>query len=71
MEHIFQNSKLLMQSESFYKVTGRLFVENFESIKKRHIQFDNVFVKIEGDKRWWHPQKSETQAQDVFSVFKK
>jgi len=56
MEYVFQNSKFLMPSGSFYKITGRVFVENFESIKEKHTQFDNVFVKIDGDKRWWHPR---------------
>ncbi len=60
MEYAIQNSKSLTMATTFYKVTGRLFIQNFESIQKKHIQFDNVFkcpgYLLEEDKRLWHPR---------------
>ncbi len=60
MEYIVKNSKYFSQSKNFYKITGRLFVENFEEIRNKHTQFDNVFkdpgFSLQGYKRWWDPR---------------
>lgn len=32
LEHVFHNSRLLRSTSSFYKVTGRLFVANFDEV---------------------------------------
>ncbi|WP_404790299.1 hypothetical protein [Altericista sp. CCNU0014] len=60
MEYIVKNSRYFSQSKSFYKITGRLFVENFEEIRNKHAQFDNVFKTpgflLQGYKRWWDPR---------------
>lgn len=34
LEHIYQNSQLLRANASFYKVTGRLFVANFDALSE-------------------------------------
>ena len=32
LEHVFAHSRLLRMTDSFYKVTGRLFVQNFDQV---------------------------------------
>ena len=36
MNYILENSSLLLKHSSFYKITGRLIVNNFEHISKRN-----------------------------------
>ena len=43
LKHVFDHSELLKQHSSFYKATGRIFIENFNSIWHLHKYDDNVF----------------------------
>lgn len=43
IEFALTNSRNLNQNVNFYKITGRLFVLNFEQIRQMHTDFPNVF----------------------------
>lgn len=60
MEYVMENSQYLVQDESFYKITGRKFIENFESIQTKYSQYDTLFkypgyILKQGSRRW-HPR---------------
>jgi hypothetical protein len=46
--HAFRNSTILKNCTSFYKITGRLFVSNFETIHLTHLNDSNVFWRFKG-----------------------
>lgn len=60
MEYVANHSQYFKESKSFYKITGRLFIENFETIKEIHSYSNNVFklpgCYLKGYKRWWDPR---------------
>lgn len=43
LKHILENSKLIGSCKTFFKVTGRVYVKNFEEIEKLHQCDDRVF----------------------------
>lgn len=43
MKYIFEHSRLLHEYPSFYKITGRIYVENFNEISHVHRNHDVVF----------------------------
>lgn len=43
LRHIIMNSKLMQQCESFYKVTGRIYIRNFKLLHLLHEQSARVF----------------------------
>lgn len=45
MKYIFENSKLINNFDSFYKITGRLYVENFENVIKTSMNKKTLFVR--------------------------
>jgi hypothetical protein len=45
MKYIFDNSKLITNYRSFYKITGRLYVENFDYVIKKSINQPTLFVR--------------------------
>lgn len=45
IKYSIMNSELLSQSTEFYKATGRVFIKNFDRIKKVHCNDDNIFIK--------------------------
>lgn len=49
MKYAVENSMLIRDHSSFYKVTGRLFVENFDEVAHEHRNDTNVFsVRADG-----------------------
>lgn len=52
LEHVYRNSRLLRESDAFYKVTGRLFVSNFDPISEA-TPGPNAFRR----KRWKDPAR--------------
>lgn len=44
--HAVNNSRLFSRNDTFFKITGRLFVNNFNSIRKAHSRMPNVFNKL-------------------------
>lgn len=60
MEHAFRNSKLIRESWTVWKVTGRLYVLNAEKIRKVHLgdrhvmTSDTRFYKISQNFYWCH-----------------
>lgn len=52
LEHVHRNSRLLREAGSFYKVTGRLFVSNFDAISEATTAPD-AFRR----KRWKDPAR--------------
>lgn len=50
MKHVFSHSLLLGESETFYKITGRVFVDNYNDIsvaeQNRHVVFNFPL-------KWW------------------
>ncbi|MGE3403574.1 MAG: hypothetical protein AB7K63_13340 [Vicinamibacterales bacterium] len=45
LEHVFRHSRLLQQGDSFYKITGRLFVRNFDRVSEATPQPDAFRLK--------------------------
>ncbi|WP_294215500.1 hypothetical protein [uncultured Chryseobacterium sp.] len=45
MKFIFDNSKLITNYSSFYKITGRLHVENFDYVIKKSLNQSTLFVR--------------------------
>lgn len=45
IKYIIENSKLINDQSIIYKVTGRLYVSNFNSIYRKHLNFNNIFIK--------------------------
>ncbi len=43
LDYAINNSKYLTDEVDFYKITGRLFISNFETISQRYTNFPNVF----------------------------
>jgi len=43
IRYVFENSKLIQQCGSFYKITGRVFVSNFDAIHEAHLKSTKVF----------------------------
>ena len=43
MRHVMEHSSLLPSDPAFYKITGRLFVENFDHLHRAHAHDDLVF----------------------------
>jgi hypothetical protein len=43
IKHAINNSENLDQDVSFYKITGRIFVKNFDVIQRAHAEFSTVF----------------------------
>jgi hypothetical protein len=43
VKHALENSRLIRESSSFYKVTGRIFVSNFDSVVRAHRNHPTVF----------------------------
>lgn len=41
--YALENSQLIDNSSSFYKITGRIFVDNFEAIHRAHLNCERVF----------------------------
>ncbi|MBI4265887.1 MAG: hypothetical protein HY657_16040 [Acidobacteria bacterium] len=52
LEHLFHHSELLRASPAFYKVTGRLFVSNFDQVSEATTSLD-AFKR----KRWKDPAR--------------
>ncbi len=44
LEHAFTHSSHLKPGGTFYKVTGRTFVKNFDAIRAAHVADDTVFI---------------------------
>ena len=53
LEHLFHNSTLLRTTPAFYKVTGRLFVSNFDQVSEATTSLD-AFKR----KRWKDPART-------------
>jgi hypothetical protein len=45
IEYAINHSKNLNDNVDFYKITGRIFVQNFDIVQKVHAGIDNVFNK--------------------------
>lgn len=45
MKYIFDNSKLLTNYRSFFKITGRLHIENFDYVIKKSLNQPTLFVR--------------------------
>lgn len=43
VRHIFENSSLARECNSFYKITGRIYVNNFDSVHRMHEKCARVF----------------------------
>lgn len=43
IKHALENSQLIENCDSFYKITGRVFVNNFETIHQAHLNSARVF----------------------------
>ena len=43
IKHVFENSRLIKKCDSFYKITGRVFISNFNEIHKTHLRVKKVF----------------------------
>ena len=50
MEHVMANSRLLKQDASFYKITGKAFIDNFNSIYRKS---KNKKVVFNLEMKWW------------------
>jgi hypothetical protein len=59
LEHVFRHSRLLRSTSSFYKVTGRLFVANFDALSTATTAAD-VF-RLRRGKRPGDPSKADTR----------
>lgn len=44
LEFAIKHSSYLRDGGNFYKVTGRTFIQNFDEIKKEHVDDDSVFT---------------------------
>jgi hypothetical protein len=44
MKHVIEHSRLLKENTAFYKITGRIFVEEFEAIHNAHRDKSVVFL---------------------------
>jgi hypothetical protein len=49
LEHVFRTSRLLPMSDVFYKVTGRLFVRNFDAVSERTSRSEAFRFKVWDD----------------------
>lgn len=52
LKYVFENSKFLLKHKNFFKVTGRLFIENFNEINTMNLTNNNVFSKCYFDNRF-------------------
>jgi len=46
IKYALNNSKLISPDDMVYKITGRLYMKNFNAIYKEHLANDNVFNKL-------------------------
>jgi len=56
LEHVLNHSKWIQGRTIIYKITGRLFVENFQEIRAVHAQDENVYA--ERDTRFFKTEAS-------------
>ena len=59
LEHVFRHSRLLRACDSFYKVTGRLFVRNFDAVSRATTAPDAFALRR--PKRPGDPSKADTR----------
>lgn len=48
LEYALNQSGMLREDDTFYKITGRFFIRNFEEIQKRYAGVENVFGYHQG-----------------------
>ncbi|PSB59235.1 hypothetical protein C7B77_01670 [Chamaesiphon polymorphus CCALA 037] len=75
IKYALRHSKYLSNTTNFYKITGRLFVKNFDEIQSYHQHFANVFqypaFSPEHDPFiGMSPKKSETLVEQFRHIFR-
>lgn len=68
IDHAICSSQLLKYSETFYKVTGRIFLTNSDEIIKTYKKHANEFLVIKNDKWCYtHVFKMNINDYDLFN----